>query len=101
MGGITSSATSYLTAIYPQGLDYHKLQWSGRSFIGNLSCLETLQIRDCTRLRRILGGLSSLKELVITECPNLVSLQGELKELCSLEILGYPKLVGFLEKSLG
>ncbi|GLU05082.1 hypothetical protein SLE2022_222010 [Rubroshorea leprosula] len=71
------------------------------ALLGNLSCLKTLQIRDCTRLRCLLGGLSSLEKLEITECPNLVSFPGELKELRSLEILGCPKLVGFLEKSLG
>ncbi|GKV06774.1 hypothetical protein SLEP1_g18618 [Rubroshorea leprosula] len=71
------------------------------ALLGNLSCLKTLQIRDCTRLRCLLGGLSSLEELEITKCPNLVSCQGELKELHSLKILGCPKMVGFLEKSLG
>ncbi|GLU05077.1 hypothetical protein SLE2022_221960 [Rubroshorea leprosula] len=70
------------------------------ALLGNLSCLKTLAIRDCTRLRCLLGGLSSVEELVITQCPSLVSFQGELKELRSLEIVGCPKLVGFLEKSL-
>ncbi|GLT40152.1 hypothetical protein SLA2020_143070 [Shorea laevis] len=71
------------------------------ALLGNLSCLKTLTIGNCTRLRCLLGGLSSVEELVITRCPSLVSFQGELKELRSLEIVGCPKLVGFLEKSLG
>ncbi|GLU05045.1 hypothetical protein SLE2022_221690 [Rubroshorea leprosula] len=71
------------------------------ALLGKLSCLKTLEIRDCTRLRCLLGGLSSLEELDITECPNLVSFQGELKELRSLEISGCLKLVGSLGKSLG
>ncbi|GLT71660.1 hypothetical protein SLA2020_436600 [Shorea laevis] len=70
------------------------------ALLGNLSCLKTVTIRDCTRLRCLLGGLSSVEELVITQCPSLVSFQGELKELRSLEIVGCPKLVGFPEKSL-
>ncbi|GLT71658.1 hypothetical protein SLA2020_436580 [Shorea laevis] len=70
------------------------------AFLGNLSCLKTLKIRDCTRLRSVLPGLSSLEELKITECPNLVSFQGELKELHSLTIGNCPKMVGFVEESL-
>ncbi|GLT40151.1 hypothetical protein SLA2020_143060 [Shorea laevis] len=70
------------------------------ALLGNLSCLKTLEIQNCCRLRCLSGGLSSVEKLVITNCPNLASFQGELKELRSLEISGYPKLGGFLEESL-
>ncbi|GKV29281.1 hypothetical protein SLEP1_g38217 [Rubroshorea leprosula] len=70
------------------------------ALLGNLSCLKTLEIQHCCRLRCLSSGLSSVEELVITNCPNLVSFQGELKELRFLEISGYPKLGGFLEESL-
>ncbi|GLU05073.1 hypothetical protein SLE2022_221930 [Rubroshorea leprosula] len=71
------------------------------ALLGNLSCLKTLTIRDCTRVGCLLGGLPSLEELEITECPNLVSFQRELKELHSLTVVGCRQFVGFLEESLG
>ncbi|GLU05047.1 hypothetical protein SLE2022_221710 [Rubroshorea leprosula] len=67
---------------------------------GNLSCLKTLTIEGCTRLRRLSIGLLSLERLSCENCPNLVSFHGELKELHFLTILGCLKLVGSLKESL-
>ncbi|GKV29289.1 hypothetical protein SLEP1_g38227 [Rubroshorea leprosula] len=50
------------------------------ALLENLSCLKTLEIQNCCRLRCLSGGLSSLEDLVITNCP---------------------KFVGFPEESLG
>ncbi|GLU05072.1 hypothetical protein SLE2022_221920 [Rubroshorea leprosula] len=71
------------------------------ALMGNLSCLKTLTIRGCTRLRRLSSGLSSLEKLSFEYCPNPVSFQGELKDLRSLTIQYCPELGGFLEESLG